>query len=75
MEKRELLVAKKVIIDYLGTEKTGMRTANEIYAINHNEEVLKRHILAFKDIFEKALEQLEEDTELIELLDVWGDEE
>lgn len=68
MDKRELLVAKKIIIMYLSNERTGMRVSNEIHRINEDDDVLREYLKAVKDIFEKAIDQIDEDTELLELL-------
>ena len=74
MNKRELLVAKKLIITYLSLEVKNYDTDKLIYEIsNNNQEVLKKYIEAVKEICDKALFQLENDTDLIEILNIWED--
>ena len=72
MNKRELLTAKKLIITYLSMEIKNYDTDKLIYEIsNNNQEVLKKYIEAVKEICDKALFQLENDTDLIEILNIW----
>lgn len=69
MNKRELLVAKKLIITYLSMEIKNYDTDKLIHEISDgNEELLKKYIETVKKICDKALEQLDEDKELLELL-------
>lgn len=69
MNKRELLVAKKLIITYLSLEVKNYDTDKLIHEISGgNEELLKKYIEAVKEICYRALEQLDEDKDLIELL-------
>lgn len=74
MNQRELLTAKKLIITYLSMEVKNYDTDKLIYEISSgNEELLKKYILAVKELCDKALFQLDNDTELIEMLNIWED--
>ena len=72
MNKRELLVAKKLIITYLSMEIKNYDTDKLIYEIsNGNKELLKKYIEAVKKICDKALFQLEDNAELVEILNLF----
>lgn len=72
MNKRELLVAKKLIITYLSMEIKNYDTDKLIYEIsNGNKELLKKYIEVVKKICDKALFQLEDNAELVEILNLF----
>lgn len=72
MNQRELLTAKKLIITYLSMNGRNANIDKIIHEISiGNEELIKKYILAIKDILEKALLQLENDNTTIELLNIW----
>ena len=74
MNQRELLTAKKLIITYLSMEVKNYDTDKLIHEISSgNEELLKKYILAVKELCGKALFQLDNNDDLIEMLNILED--
>ena len=63
MTPKEL--AKQIIISYFNDLATQDRLTAEgfqlLFEINNNDEILLENIKAFKNIFEKAIREMEED--------------